>query len=233
MGECAGQLIALVSFKLEEADRLIYEAGVHLEQGEFDDSAERSFEAMIRAADGLLTTEGMQYIDDETTVREFRDRFYDTQIFFSAYAEHLFKAVDEKDAALDEEVTHRRVEEATLFIEQAHNVYGRMQIRQEEEDQARGRRKREASPARIPAEKVAAVESIVDSMDLKGVACPFNYVQAKVRLEQMQLGELLEITIDDGEPVENVPLSLKNDGHEIIDTKKIGQHYRLTIRKGE
>ena len=233
VGECAGQLIALVSFKLEEADRLIYEAGVHLEQGEFDDSAERSFEAMIRAADGLLTTEGMQYIDDETTVREFRDRFYDTQIFFSAYAEHLFKAVDEKDTALDEEVTHRRVEEATLFIEQAHNVYGRMQIRQEEEDQARGRRKREASPARIPAEKVAAVESIVDSMDLKGVACPFNYVQAKVRLEQMQLGELLEITIDDGEPVENVPLSLKNDGHEIIDTKKIGQHYRLTIRKGE
>ena len=233
VGECAGQLVALVSFKLEEADRLIYEAGVHLEQGEFDDSAERSFEAMIRAADGLLTTEGMQYIDDETTVREFRDRFYDTQIFFSAYAEHLFKAVDEKDTALDEEVTHRRVEEATLFIEQAHNVYGRMQIRQEEEDQARGRRKREASPARIPAEKVAAVESIVDSMDLKGVACPFNYVQAKVRLEQMQLGELLEITIDDGEPIENVPLSLKNDGHEIIDTKKIGQHYRLTIRKGE
>ena len=233
VGECAGQLVALVSFKLEEADRLIYEAGVHLEQGEFDDSAERSFEAMIRAADGLLTTEGMQYIDDETTVREFRDRFYDTQIFFSAYAEHLFKAVDEKDTALDEEVTHRRVEEATLFIEQAHNVYGRMQIRQEEEDQARGRRKREASPARIPAEKVAAVESIVDSMDLKGVACPFNYVQAKVRLEQMQLGELLEVTIDDGEPIENVPLSLKNDGHEIIDTKKIGQHYRLTIRKGE
>ena len=233
VGECAGQLVALVSFKLEEADRLIYEAGVHLEQGEFDDSAERSFEAMIRAADGLLTTEGMQYIDDETTVREFRDRFYDTQIFFSAYAEHLFKAVDEKDTALDEEVTHRRVEEATLFIEQAHNVYGRMQIRQEEEDQARGRKKREAAPARIPVEKVAAVESIVDSMDLKGIACPFNYVQAKVRLEQMQLGELLEITIDDGEPIENVPLSLKNDGHEIIDTKKIGQHYRLTIRKGE
>ena len=80
---------------------------------------------------------------------------------------------------------------------------------------------------------MAAVESIVDSMDLKGVACPFNYVQAKVRLEQMQLGELLEVTIDDGEPIENVPLSLKNDGHEIIDTKKIGQHYRLTIRKGE
>ena len=43
----------------------------------------------------------------------------------------------------------------------------------------------------------------------------------------------MEITIDDGEPIENVPTSLTNDGHEIVDTKKIGQHYRLLIRKGE
>ena len=107
-----------------------------------------------------------------------------------------------------------------------------MQIRQEEEDQARGRKKREAAPARIPKSATEA-EAIVDAMDLKGVACPFNYVQAKVRLEQMNLGELLEITIDDGEPIENVPASLTNDGHEIVDTKKIGQHYRLLIRKGE
>ena len=131
VGECAGQLVALVSFKLEEADRLIYEAGVHLEDNEFEASAARSLEAMIHAADGLLTTEGIQYIDDETTVREFRDRFFDTQIFFSAYGEHLFKAVEENTSTFDEELTHRRVEEATLFVEQSHNVYGRMQIRQE------------------------------------------------------------------------------------------------------
>ena len=126
---------------------------------------------------------------------------------------------------------------ATLFVEEAHNVYNRMQIRQEEEQQqSRGQRKRrEASPARIPKAppKAETVEEIVDSLDLKGVACPFNYVQAKIRLETMDIGQLLEITIDDGEPIENVPKSLTNDGHEITDTKKIGQHYRLVIRKGE
>ena len=77
------------------------------------------------------------------------------------------------------------------------------------------------------------IEEIVDSLDLKGVACPFNYVQTKIRLEEMDAGELLEITIDDGEPIKNVPTSLTNDGHEIVDTKKVGQHYRLLIRKGE
>jgi TusA-related sulfurtransferase len=77
------------------------------------------------------------------------------------------------------------------------------------------------------------IEEIVDSLDLKGVACPFNYVQTKIRLEEMDAGELLEITIDDGEPIKNVPTSLTNDGHDIVRAHQIGREsYRLLIRKG-
>lgn len=109
-----------------------------------------------------------------------------------------------------------------------------MRIKQEEEEDSR-RKTRRSRPARKPrvVKETKPVEEIVDSLDLKGVACPFNYVQAKVRLETMQLGQLLEVTIDDGEPFENVPKSLTNDGHEILDTKKVGEHYRLTVRRGE
>ena len=234
VGECAGQLVELVSFKLEEADRLIYESGLNLEKGDYQDSAELAFNAMIRAADGLLTTEGLQYIDDATTVADFRARFFEPGNFFAGYGAHLFKATEEESSAFNHELAHRRVEEATLFVEESHNVYGRMRIKQEEEEQSR-RKTRRSRPARKPrvVKQTKPVEEIVDSLDLKGVACPFNYVQAKIRLETMQLGQLLEVTIDDGEPIENVPKSLTNDGHEIVDTKKVGQHYRLTIRKGE
>ena len=232
VGECAGALVELVSFILEEADRLIYEAGIDLERDQYVDSAEHAFEAMIKAADALLTTEGQQHIDNETTVREFRSRFFEPGVVFPGFGAHIFKAAEEDPTTFDRELTHRRVEEATLFVEEAHNVYGRMRIRQEEEADTK---KREARPARIPKAppKAEPVEEIVDSLDLKGVACPFNYVQAKIRLETMNVGQLLEITIDDGEPIENVPKSLTNDGHEITDTKKVGQHYRLVIRKGE
>ena len=232
VGECAGALVELVSFILEEADRLIYEAGLQLERDEYTASAQHAYEAMIKAADALLTTEGMQHIDDESTVKEFRVRFFEPGIVFPGFGAHLFKAAEEDATSFDKELTHRRVEEATLFVEEAHNVYGRMRIRQEEEA---GSKKREARPARIPKAqpKTEPVEEIVDSLDLKGVACPFNYVQAKIRLETMDVGQLLEITIDDGEPIENVPKSLTNDGHEITDTKKVGGHYRLVIRKGE
>ncbi|MCZ6681529.1 MAG: sulfurtransferase TusA family protein [Candidatus Poribacteria bacterium] len=234
VGECAGQLVEVVSFKLEEADRLIYEAGLRFESDAYVESAKRAYEAMIKAADALLTTEGLQYIDDETTITEFRNRFFEPGIVFAGFGAHLFKAAKEDVSTFDQELTHRRVEEATLFTEEAHNVYNRMRIRQEEEQRGR-KKKREARPARIPKAppKTEKVEEIVDSLDLKGVACPFNYVQTKIRLEQMEIGQLLEITIDDGEPIENVPKSLTNDGHKIMDTKKIGQHYRLTIRKGE
>ena len=62
---------------------------------------------------------------------------------------------------------------------------------------------------------------------------PFNYVQTKIRLEEMDMGELLEITIDDGKPIKNVPESLTDDGHDIVRTHQIGtESYRLLIRKG-
>ena len=73
------------------------------------------------------------------------------------------------------------------------------------------------------------IEEIVDSLDLK----PFNYVQTKIRLEEMDMGELLEITIDDGELIKNVPESLTDDGHDIVRTHQIGtESCRLLIRKG-
>ena len=77
------------------------------------------------------------------------------------------------------------------------------------------------------------IEEIVDSLDLKRVAYPFNYVQTKIRLEEMDAGELLEITIEDGEPIKNVLESLTNDGHDIVRTHQIGtESCRLLIRKG-
>ena len=73
------------------------------------------------------------------------------------------------------------------------------------------------------------IEEIVDSLDLK----PFNYIQTKIRLEEMDAGELLEITIEDGEPIKNVLESLTNDGHDIVRTHQIGtESCRLLIRKG-
>ena len=43
-----------------------------------------------------------------------------------------------------------------------------------------------------------------------------NYVKTKLKLEMMDAGEQLEVWLDAGEPIKNVPMSLKNDGHKLL-----------------
>lgn len=69
------------------------------------------------------------------------------------------------------------------------------------------------------------------TLDLKGVACPMNFVKSKLKLEDMRAGEVLEVIIDDGEPIRNVPASLKEEGHKILGVKQEGAHWRLLVEK--
>ena len=53
------------------------------------------------------------------------------------------------------------------------------------------------------------------ALDLRGVPCPMNWVRARLALEPMQPGEVLELTLDDGEPLESVPRSAAEEGHRV------------------
>ena len=71
-------------------------------------------------------------------------------------------------------------------------------------------------------------------IDLRGVSCPTNFVKAKLALEDLENGEIAQILLDDGEPVKNVPRSLKADGHKLIGLKQTDEgHYILELEKFE
>jgi sulfite reductase (ferredoxin) len=57
---------------------------------------------------------------------------------------------------------------------------------------------------------------IVRTLDLRGVACPLNYVKTRVALERLSAGEALEVWLDTGEPAENVPRSCDEDGYTVL-----------------
>ncbi len=69
------------------------------------------------------------------------------------------------------------------------------------------------------------------TLDLRGVVCPINFVKTKLKLEEMNKGQILEIVIDPGEPMANVPRSVKEEGHKVIKVNKINGHFRLLIEK--
>ena len=70
-----------------------------------------------------------------------------------------------------------------------------------------------------------------DRIDLRGVLCPINFVKTKLKLEMLDAGQVLEIILDDGEPIRSVPRSVKEEGHKIVKVENIDGAYRLLIRK--
>lgn len=70
-------------------------------------------------------------------------------------------------------------------------------------------------------------------LDLRGVICPYNFVKTKLKLDTMGEGQVLAVLLDDGEPIRNVPQSLRNEGHEILSQEQIEQAHRVVIRKGD
>lgn len=71
-----------------------------------------------------------------------------------------------------------------------------------------------------------------ETLDLRGVLCPINFVKTKLKLEEMTVGQVLEVVLDDGEPMRNVPRSVKAEGHKIIRVEKQPDStYKLLIRK--
>jgi TusA-related sulfurtransferase len=55
----------------------------------------------------------------------------------------------------------------------------------------------------------------VNELDLRGVACPMNWVRTKLALERLAPGDSLLVRLDDGEPLDSVPRSASEDGHEV------------------
>lgn len=68
-------------------------------------------------------------------------------------------------------------------------------------------------------------------LDLKGVECPYNYIKAKLYLEDIKKDSTVMIYLDDGEPINNVPVSLENDGHQVVSKERVNGHYRVLVRK--
>ena len=71
-----------------------------------------------------------------------------------------------------------------------------------------------------------------DFVDITDVVCPVTFVKTKVALEELEDGEILQVHINDGEPVQNVPRSVKDEGHQILKLQDNEDGtYELYIKK--
>ncbi|MHB8281017.1 MAG: sulfurtransferase TusA family protein [Candidatus Humimicrobiaceae bacterium] len=59
-----------------------------------------------------------------------------------------------------------------------------------------------------------------DFVDITDVVCPITFVKTKVALEEIDDGQILEIKMNEGEPIQNVPRSLKDEGHKVLQVEQ-------------
>ena len=75
---------------------------------------------------------------------------------------------------------------------------------------------------------------IDDTVDITDKVCPLTFVKAKVAIDELEDGEVIAIGMNDGEPVQNVPRSIKEEGHQIL--KLVNNEdgtYNLIVKKVE
>jgi hypothetical protein len=125
-GECAGEVVTQAEFLLEDAERLVFDAELQLDDGKVQEAAQTARKAMRCAADGLLSAEGMLLSDKYDTVAEFQSRFIQPGRVFGGVAEYFIRVAGEKFEGVSQERARQVVEEANLFTEEAHVIYGRM-----------------------------------------------------------------------------------------------------------
>lgn len=72
-----------------------------------------------------------------------------------------------------------------------------------------------------------------DFIDITSDTCPMTFVKTKLRLEKLAGGEILEVLLNNGEPLKNVPLSAEELGHIVmsVETDMTEGTSRLLIQK--
>lgn len=69
-------------------------------------------------------------------------------------------------------------------------------------------------------------------IDLKGEVCPYTFVKSKLALEEMRVGEILEVEVDHEPAAENVPKSMENEGQKVLAVEKIGESsWKMVFKK--
>ena len=71
-------------------------------------------------------------------------------------------------------------------------------------------------------------------LDITSDVCPMTFVKTKILIEKMPGGAIAEVRLNDGEPLENVPRSVREHGHDVLslEPEEPGSRvHRLRIRK--
>lgn len=203
-GECAAGLTDLIEADLKRIVELEKEL-----KRETGNDRNLLLQLLRTASRALLTVKGIGASSEEDLFKKFIETYIDTEVISKTFLE-LFTAAKEKNLKRLQEKKDDVLKFGTVARQYYHALDDSLV---------------DASAS------LQKPKSGVYFEDFRGVKCPLNFAKIKVALHPLERGELLEVLIDDGEPIKNVPPSIKLEGHHIVNQEKIESHWSLVIKK--
>ncbi len=209
-GECGGAAIDMIDGYFDQARHDI--SAAKKETGDAPAILRHTNHANMASAKALLVTYGIDPVSDEETARDFNNKIITRGFVPESYKPALAGFKGDRDSVSIDDAKNS-IELAESFLEICLAAYTRMNAQSNVEEEKH-------KPLKL------------DRMDLTGVACPFNYIKVKLVLETAPSGVQVEVLLDDGSPIRNVPKSLQNDGHKILSNEPYNGQHLLLVEKG-
>ncbi|WP_447969560.1 sulfurtransferase TusA family protein [Nitrospira sp. M1] len=230
-GECAGGALEMIDNRMLEAEQELYHARLLAEKHQYGIATNKAYRAVVAGAKAILVTEGMDPNTDADTLAEY-DRLVTAKGLMPEAYRNLTAHLDDlgsKDAST--EFLQRNLDFSRGFVEACRTATEEIGQDLKLAPVEMGEEQPAESTTQESPEKPSSDAQVYD---LRGVACPMNYVKTKLKMEMMDEGEQLEVWLDAGDPIKNVPMSLRNDGHKILTEEALDgeqQHFKILVEK--
>jgi len=219
VGECSAGLFDLIDVDLQTIKKKQQELA---DQRDPAATGETLYQIALAAARMLLVTQGVESRSDSEVFDNFIHYFIESEL-----VERRFLSLLEQVKTCNINLLPTVHKEILDLAEAVERLYNGM------DDSLKFHRETETAPVSgvaeasksLPARQVQAVK------DLRGVSCPMNFVKTKLELAKLTSGQVLQVLLDDGEPIDNVPRSVAEEGHKVTDMTRMDDYWSVLIEK--
>ncbi len=75
-------------------------------------------------------------------------------------------------------------------------------------------------------------ETKTRNLDLRGEVCPYTFVKSKLAMEEMNVGEILEVIVDYHPAVKNIPKSMESEGQQLVEVQQLNaKEWKVVLQK--
>ena len=215
-GECGVGVMDVTRLDIDQAKEALADARA---APDAKSKSNALYAAVVAAARALLITRGLEPKKDRQILAAFTEHLIKPGWIAPQTQDLLDRALDYRLADVDDIAD--LVEPVAQMVLRVEELFRSLDAQLNFQVEPIAKKGPEQKPTQSGEHRI----------DLRGVQCPLNFVKAKLELEEIPVGQTLEVLLDAGEPVANVPASFTEQGQEVLEITKCDDYFCVKVRR--